>query len=276
MDISIPESFEKPTQEEWDTLLGTKLFNDLRIDEELLPARLDIHLDVKNYNLIQLIKAYNNRVGSLNITYVLCKHYYDKGMPEQHEGKDGWYYTNFTKEHMIRRYWFCYYADAFYVQIFSIWDMLLNIINQYYDLGIKIKSGFADDIKKGVKKENVKLWNVVEGIYNSELQNKAYGYRIKSAHGLSLGEVSSKLVVTVRDTIISPSGKELLEGEECDGKRKAKKYSYSIEEEYVEPKEVMDNIDSYTKSLGRRIQKILRMMVEPVQPEEPQIIEKAT
>jgi len=276
MDISIPESFEKPTQEEWDAYLGIELFDNLRIDEELFSDKLGLPVNAKYFNLTELIKAYNNRVGSLNITYVLGKHYYDKGVPEQHKGKDGWYYTNFNKEQMIRRYWFCYYADSFYVQIFSLWDTLINLINQHYDLNVRPGKRYAENVIEKIKSINPELRKVLLGLFNDSSQQTAYKYRIMASHGLSLGKVSGKLVVTIKDVIISPIGKELMEGEECEGKMRAKKYGYRIKEEYIEPKEIMGNIEDYTKTLGHGIQQIVQMIVKPIQSEEVQIEKKTT
>ena len=80
MIVDIKKSFEMPSQEEWDNLLATEHFESMRLDEALLK---DYEKYIMLYpRLMEAFTGHNNKVGALEITYVLCKHYFDKGIPD--------------------------------------------------------------------------------------------------------------------------------------------------------------------------------------------------
>lgn len=68
--------------------------------------------------LMEEIDELNNKVGSVKVSYALCRHYYDKGIPDKpyyiSPGKDGQsvqYFPNFKNKHWMRLYWFNHFAD---------------------------------------------------------------------------------------------------------------------------------------------------------------------
>lgn len=81
MELRIDNSFEVPTQDEWDKYLGTDIFDDLRLAVGTLGETSDILQSMAHPRLHEIIQEHNNKVGSLNVTYALCRHYYDKGIP---------------------------------------------------------------------------------------------------------------------------------------------------------------------------------------------------
>ena len=81
-EIRIEGSFELLSQEEWDKYFGTQLFDAMRIDPLIFDVSGDTFHDIAHPRLYELIKEHNNKVGSLAITYCLCRHYFDKGIPD--------------------------------------------------------------------------------------------------------------------------------------------------------------------------------------------------
>lgn len=85
-EVRIEGSFELLSQEEWDKYMDTHIFDNMRLEDNDLGASSDVLLSLSHPRLHEMIQEHNNKVGSLLITYALCKHYFDKGIPD-----DPWY-----------------------------------------------------------------------------------------------------------------------------------------------------------------------------------------
>lgn len=188
--VRIEGSFELLTQDEWDRYLGVDLFNEMRQD----PARFGVSMegmpDFDHPKLAEMIQQHNNKVGSLAITYALARHYFDKGIPDDpwyispgKEGQSIQYFPEFQDEHWMRRYWFNYFSDTFYLKISSVWDSIVEILNHYYKLDypndLRLRSKVFDWLKQNVN--DVVL--VFAGILQDQVYKDAQFYRTLAAHG---------------------------------------------------------------------------------------------
>ena len=123
MSVRIEDSFELLSQEEWDNYLGTHLFDKLLIHNGQINKSSDIFGIFSLIKLDEILVEHNNKVGSLNVTYALCRHYFDKGIPDDpwyiSPGKDGHsiqYFPLFQDEHWMRLSWFNFFSDAYYLK----------------------------------------------------------------------------------------------------------------------------------------------------------------
>ena len=79
MNLKLEGTFELLTKEEWDKYLETDIFNKMKFDFKAFEKQEE---DIMLYPLLEeLIKSENNKIGSIQITYAICRHYYDKGIP---------------------------------------------------------------------------------------------------------------------------------------------------------------------------------------------------
>lgn len=136
MDYRIDNTFELLSQEEWDKHLESPLFEGMVIDPSIFPVAQD-HVSQMVYNLgfRYSIRQHNNKVGTLKVSYALCRHYFDKGIPDNpwyiSPGKAGQsvqYMPEFQAEDWMKRYWFAYFSETVYFKLFSIWDSIVGLI----------------------------------------------------------------------------------------------------------------------------------------------------
>lgn len=127
MTVEFESSFELLTQEEWNQYLGEEKIDSIMIDKSIFDKFSDRIM--MHPILMEEISALNNKVGSIKVSYALCRHYYDKGIPDNpyyispgKEGQSVQYFPNFESEHWMRLYWFNHFADAAYMKLFSVWD----------------------------------------------------------------------------------------------------------------------------------------------------------
>lgn len=127
--------------------------------------------------LMEEIDELNNKVGSVKVSYALCRHYYDKGIPDKpyyiSPGKDGQsvqYFPNFKNKHWMRLYWFNHFADAAYMKLFSVWDSVTEILDTFYGMNIdknmRFKFRVMDELKQKdyFDEENSYIDNIISEI----------------------------------------------------------------------------------------------------------------
>ena len=199
-DVRIEGSFELLSQEEWDAYLGTHLFDKMSIDMSAFGVSNDGLPDLSRPRLAEMIQEHNNKVGSLVITYALCKHYFDKGIPDEpwyispgNEGQSVQYMPLFTDEHWMRRYWFNYFSDTFYLKLSSVWDSVIEIINHFYCLDYKSDLRLRSDVLKWLKQNVTGVHIVFEKILADQRYIDAQMYRTLAAHGTSPSSVTNTI-----------------------------------------------------------------------------------
>ena len=65
MELRIDNSFEVPTQDEWNKYLGTDIFDDFRLAGGTLGETSNILQSIAHPCLHEIIQEHNNKVGSL-------------------------------------------------------------------------------------------------------------------------------------------------------------------------------------------------------------------
>lgn len=80
---SLEDSFELLTKKEWDDCLNNCFLKNLEISPELLGIKIgNDYFYRENPRLPETIDNHNDTVYYLKLTYGICKHYFDKGIPD--------------------------------------------------------------------------------------------------------------------------------------------------------------------------------------------------
>lgn len=264
MEVRIEGSFETLSQEEWDKYLGTELFKEMRFKEGTLGESRDFMKSISAPKLHEIIQEHNNKVGALEITYALCRHYFDKGIPDNpwhiSPGKNGQsiqYFPNFSEEHWMRKYWFNYFADTFYLKMSAAWDSIIEIIDSFYQYGIQQDLRFRSNVFKKLKDDNPDLLALFNEIQENPLYTDAQKYRTAAAHGTSAGEVSN----TVREQRnVETEILEVIDGKPVMKKVKARQVVSFGAGEYTNVATIMKNIEDYSKYSGTKMQEAIKLM----------------
>lgn len=264
MEVKIEGSFESLSQDEWDKYLSVDFFEDMFIKEGSLGESEDIFQNISTPRLHKLIQEHNNKVGSLRITYALCRHYFDRGIPDDpwyiSPGKNGesvQYFPEFKEAHWMRKYWFNYFADTFYLKISAVWDSVIEIINEKYQYGFQQDLRFRSNVFKKLKDDNKDLLNLFNAIQSDDLYIEAQKYRTAAAHGTSAGDISNT-VTTQRDVITEIP--ELVDGKLTKKMIKAKMVVAVGVGDYTKTETIMTNIEQYSKFTGLKIQEAINLM----------------
>lgn len=167
MKVDFENSFELLSQEEWNQYLSEEKIDSIMVDKGVFAKFSD---KIMMYPiLMEEIDELNNKVGSIKVSYALCRHYYDKGIPDKpyyiSPGKDGQsvqYFPNFKNEHWMRLYWFNHFADAAYMKLFSVWDTLDEAVKIHRATIEKSGGGDIGDLDLG------KLDSVLTHIQNDD------------------------------------------------------------------------------------------------------------
>lgn len=271
---SIENTFEAPTEEEWKKYLGSSLFNNMRID----PGSFSVDEEVItrqyfNQGICENIRNHNNKVGALNLSYVLCRHYFDKGIPDDpwyiSPGKNGSsieYMPNFKEVDWLLHYWYSYHCEAVYYKLFSIWDSIVSFINDYYQMN------FIDDLRlKGnvmgqLKKTRSDIEVLMKQCLETQVFKDANLYRTKIVHGIAPGEISgfARLSRDVEGEIPDEDDNGNVKTDES-GIVIMKKVKHRLclsmyAGEYTNTSTIMSNIDDFCLFTGEKISRIMALI----------------
>jgi hypothetical protein len=273
-EVRIEGSFETLSQEEWDTYLGLSLFDGMLLCPEKLDVSKDGLPDLSKPKFAELIQEHNNKVGSLRITYALCKHYFDKGIPDNPwyaspgtEGQSVQYMPLFKTEHWMRHYWFNYFSDTYYLKLSSVWDSLIEILNYYYGLNYKIDMRLRSSVQRWLK-DNVKpIQDIFDAVQTTQVYSDAQKYRTAAAHGTSPSSVSNTIQeqenvwTEVLDTDVNGKIKIDETGRAVMKRIKATKVISLSVGQYTFVADIMKNMEEYAIFSGEEIQKIVSLMI---------------
>lgn len=264
MNVDVGSSFELLSQEEWDKYLSVTLFDGMLID-------IDKFADYKDRiflypRLEEAINGHNNKVGDLRITYALCKHYFDKGIPDEpwyispgKEGQSVQYMPNFEIEHWMRRYWFNHFSENMYLKFFSVWDDVVEILNIFYGIDESIQDyRFRTNVMKKLKEIRSDICTFMSDILKEETYKDANKYRTSFVHGYAPSSVTNGYLLEQNKTITIPEYKnghvEFVE----------KKVLASLTcrvGDYTTVKTVMSNVDDFAVFSGERITELVERMI---------------
>lgn len=274
MEYGIDNTFELLTQEEWDKYLNSDLFDNMIIDPNLFLVSEDHFTQlVFNEVIVNYIRQHNNKVGTLKVSFAFCRHYFDKGIPDDpwyiSPGKNGesiQYMPEFESKDWLNRFWFSYFAEAVYYKLFSIWDSLVGFINEYYQMGHAEDVRFRMNVMKSLKSQREDIGKFMSNILEEQIYKDANMYRTKIVHGATPIDVSSGINVN-RNTEA-----EVIDRNEDgtpklteDGKVIMKKVKASLQVsfgvgEYTTTNTLMNNIETFSDFTGQKIKKIVDMM----------------
>lgn len=260
MTVDVGSSFELLSTEEWEEYLGATLFDKMVIDMKKFSSYQE-HIFLYP-RLEEAIKGHNNKVGDLKITYALCRHYFDKGIPDEpwyispgKEGQSIQYVPNFEEEHWMRRYWFNHFAENLYLKFFSIWDDVMEILNIFFEIDESIQDyRFRANVMKKLKEIQPDIHTYMFGILKEETYIEANKFRTCFVHGYAPSTVTNGFLLEKNKTVSVPILK--------DGKVKIveKKVLASLScrvGDYTTVKTVMDNIDAFATFSGERIEMLI-------------------
>lgn len=264
-EVRIENSFELLTQDEWDEYLSTSLFDSMRLDPTGFNVTGDVLHDLSYPRLFELIEEHNNKVGSLVITYALCRHYFDRGIPDEpwfaspgSNGESIQYMPLFKEEHWMRRYWFNYFSDTFYLKIFSVWDSVIDIINDFYDLDYPSDLRLRSAVLKWLKRNQPSIHTVFDAMLSDDRYSDAQKYRTLAAHGTSPSSVTNTVSrqknVMTEVPITDENGMMVMKPIKA-----ALVVSVSAGE-YTNVEKIVGNMQDYTTYSGQKMQEIMNLM----------------
>ena len=195
VEVDIQESFELLSEKDWDNMDADCLSN-LTIDASVFDSLMD-HL-LLYPRLKEWVFGYNNKIGSLKITYALCKHYYDLGIPDEPwyvspslDGKSSIQYDPYFKpEHYMRRFWFNHFASNLYVSIFGIRDSIIELLNMFYGIDAPANLRLKKAVMDWLKDNKRDVYDFLDGFFIDGIYKKASDFRNKFVHGFAPSEVS--------------------------------------------------------------------------------------
>ena len=273
MTIRIEDSLELLSQEEWNKYFSVTLFDEMKIDESSFGISPDVFQNIDKPLLHELIMLHNNKVGNLHITYALCMHYFDKGIPDDpwyiSPGKNGTsiqYYPEFEEKHYMRLFWFGYFADAYYLRIQAIWDSIVEILNHYYGLDYEADLRLRSKVLKWLKDNKSEISNEFQAIMNEAIYKEAQEYRTKAAHGTSPSMIQNimKIEKNVETEVpdIDKNGRVKVDENGCVVYKKiiATKRISLTAGDYTSVTTLKANMENYALFTGQKIKKIIKLM----------------
>ena len=266
VEYRIDNTFELLSQEEWDKYLDSYLFKKMYIDPDSFSVAEDFMSKMVFDNYIKnYIRQHNNKVGTLNVSYALCRHYFDKGIPDDpwfispgEHGESVQYMPKFKPKDWLIRYWFSYFSEAVYFKLFSIWDSVVGLLNEFYQMGHEEDLRFRSKVMKTLKSQRNDIYQYMEDILNEPIYKEANMYRTRIIHGTTPNDVSSGLR-------INRNVETEVYDFDNDGKITKKKVKASIQitdsvGEYTNTRTIMDNIEKFSIFSGEKISKIVDMI----------------
>jgi hypothetical protein len=142
------------------------------------------------------------RLGNIRLTYILCMHYFNKGIPDDTycdtSGKDGFYakyFPDFKDGDWLYLYMFHYYVRYLYYQIFTVIDVTYHLINIYYQMKVDQGIGVEYEVVKQLKVKNEDLYTYITNIYKDDIYKKSKIFRNIFIHRHSQGTNSPSVVM---------------------------------------------------------------------------------
>lgn len=264
MKVDFENSFELLSKEEWNQYLSEEKIDSIMLDKGVFAKFSD---KIMMYPiLMEEIDELNNKVGSIKVSYALCRHYYDKGIPDKpyyiSPGKDGQsvqYFPNFKNEHWMRLYWFNHFADAAYMKLFSVWDSVTEILDTFYGMNIDKNMRFKFRVMDELKQKDNTIWSFLKNdVLNSALYQEAEKYRNSFAHYTGPSTVSNNYIIQKDKEVEFPKMQD--DGTIKMIKKKATVLSYRVGD-YTFVDDIISNILDFSEFTGKKISKLLTDIV---------------
>jgi hypothetical protein len=202
------KELQYPTEGEWNSILISNpilqtLDFALKLDVDRFPHEL---IFFYQGHLEDLLRVFNNRIRQLRFSFVLVTYYFQKGIPDEEwyispgrKGQSVEYFPHFQKKHHSRKYLFDYFSEAFYSTYFSIFELVVHIVNVIFQLDIDHKNeglSFRKKVLRSLKTKNKKLHEYICSMQNESVYEKAKDIRNNLIHNLPPNEVTSPVKIS--------------------------------------------------------------------------------
>lgn len=188
--------FSHPTSQDW-ARIETK-FDWNQLDLAYSDFQLTEDNSLENIsgkiNLPAWIVHFKNFINfDIKKSYVFMIFYYEQGIPDDKwwsQDADGIkYFTNFEPKHHLIKANFDYYADFFYYKVFSVLDILGQIMNIAFNLKMPIEKVTFYRACTQIKTVNVSIYDSLNLIINENEYRKARKIRDALTHKYSPFEI---------------------------------------------------------------------------------------
>lgn len=139
----------------------------IKVKDNLYDNKIDTL--IANDDILAWINRLNDKFSKLRFSYVLAKYYKLKGIPdarwiEHLEDGTKKYFPDFkNKGDYYNNFLFNHSCESFYYHYVSGLDILMHLINIYYNLGVEEKSHrFNEHVGKKLELKNSKLFNILK------------------------------------------------------------------------------------------------------------------
>ncbi|MFJ7954523.1 Cthe_2314 family HEPN domain-containing protein [Lysinibacillus sp. NPDC096418] len=199
MTIDIADYLTVPEKSEWESIIGE--LNDI-FDCLFFEQKNHISFDIlkrdadREIEIDHLKSEFNNRVSDLLSNYVLVKHFYNKGIPDEEwfrkEKGKVIFYPNFQPEHFGYQHWFNFYIESLYSRFIGLIDSLFHIVNIKYKIDEETKPGFRRKVLKMLLQlDENEVYKVMNDINNNIIIKKLNAIRNNFIHNQKPSEISS-------------------------------------------------------------------------------------
>lgn len=269
--MNVWDAFEVPTIDERTNLPMIEQISKLYIDgTELGLSPSEFCLD--HPRLEELIQEYNNKVGTLIMTYTLAFHYFNAGIPDDRwsispgkQGQSVQYMPDFTEEHWGRNLWFGYFANVYYLTLYSIWDSVIEIINHYYDYDYPPANRQRKQVMEALKKDHRALFDILDALTADPIYKKAQEYRTAAAHGTTPNTVTDRIQqdkdIPMDFPVLGENGMPVVneDGTFVTRKAKVRRIQWRIGK-YATTQTIFQNMQEYAILSAGKIHEILSLM----------------
>lgn len=90
----------------------------------------------------------------------------------------------------MRKYWFTYFSDTYYLKMSAVWDSIVELLNYYYGSDYRLKS----NVLKWLKDNQKNLYDELNALRKDKIFQDANKYRTAVAHGISENEIHNTIL----------------------------------------------------------------------------------
>ena len=199
------------------------------------------NLEETNPELADYIRLYNNKVVEVSISYAMAIHYFNKRIPDSpfkpSQNRIADINEPNNNGNFGDRFWFGYYSDVFLIQIQTLWDIVLYMINCHYMYSLKQDQRMEKKLLELLKKDHPLLFQKIDSIWKQQLYQRIRGYRVKSTHLTSS--------INVKYSILRVC---------FDGKVVARLYGPG---EYEKPSTIVKDMEDYISLVKKSVHELL-------------------
>ena len=199
--------FDVPSAEDRKRLIeGSAILECMNLEILFKSNDNDINLFMRQIEFQNWLRAFNNRIGELYLTYIMLMHFYSKGIPDEEwyispgrNGESTEYFPHFEEKHHGIKYFFDYFVSVFYYQLFSIWDSIPHLINVYYGFEINPDLKFLSKVMKKLETKNAVLYKLLFDLRQNEVYRKANKLRNDLTHNFTPTDIDSGIKRTTNE-----------------------------------------------------------------------------